>query len=129
MKNVIFALLLFSIGSCSKDSNNDRDKFLGTYAIVENCPSGNSNYEITISTSAESDKTILLNNFGGTGTSVKAIVNGSTLTLPVQTFSASGVSVTINNGSGALNGTLLTITYGFSIGTFSESCSFTGTKK
>lgn len=130
MKNLL--LLLTCIGfflSCSKDDSNDRDKFLGTYTVNESCPSGNSNYEITISSSAQDSKSILINNFGGSLTSAIASVSGNNISIPNQVLNLQGNSVTINSGTGSINGNILTITYGFSFGTLTESCTMTCTKK
>lgn len=115
--------------ACNKDDDsNSRDKFLATYGVVESCPGLNSSYDIIITTSAESNNTILINNFGETGTSVKATVSGNNLTVPNQTVNVSGTSVTLS-GSGALSGSILNITYTVSALGGSANCSMVCTKK
>ncbi|MBK9272361.1 MAG: hypothetical protein IPM48_12270 [Saprospiraceae bacterium] len=126
--NLIFASLMILAVSCTKDETNPRDKFLATYGVVESCPGINSSYDIIITTSAESSSTILINNFGETGSSVKATVSGNNLTIPNQTINVGGISVTLS-GSGALNGNILNITYTGSAAGGSLNCSMVCTKK
>lgn len=136
MKNISLPLatmlLLFTsltVG-CKKDKEPDRDKFLGTYGVVENCPTfGTSNYDITITSSASAENAVIVNNFAGLPSlNVTGNVSGSNLTIPLQTVTVNGSAVSIN-GSGTLSGLSLTLTYTFSISGSGETCSMTCTKR
>jgi hypothetical protein len=132
MKKCIFISTLFILFfSCKKESVElDRVKFIGVYSVNESCPNGASNYEIIITNSSESDNAVLLTNFGGlAGLTVKAIVNGSNIILPNQTIAFNGLSIIINGGSGSINGLILNLNYGFSIGIDSQNCSMSCNKK
>ncbi|MBP8034756.1 MAG: hypothetical protein KAZ71_09170 [Bacteroidia bacterium] len=133
MKNLFFLFLsIIMISSCSKDKTDpipDRNKFLASYSVIQNCPSGNSNYDISITTSAENESTILISNFLGLGAIAKATVSGTNLSIPNQIVNIQGNSVTINSGSGSLNGSLLTMAYGYSFNNQTENCSMNCTKK
>ena len=130
--SLLFALLSLTIfaASCEKDKDNDRDAFLASYSVIESCSaSGNTQYNMTISPSTASEEEVIVSNYGGVpGAVVKAKISGTTMSIPNQTLNINNVSVIINTGTGALNGTLLTVTYSYSIGTDSESCSMTSTK-
>jgi hypothetical protein len=136
MKNIALPLatmlLLFTslaLG-CKKDKELDREKFLATYAVVENCPSsGTDNYDITITASAASDNGIIISGFYGVpGLSITATVSGSSMTIPQQTVTFQGVAVNVS-GSGTINGNSLTITYSLTIGAQGETCAMTCTKR
>lgn len=134
IKNLSLLLLVavsaVALNGCKKDDNNDREKFFGTYNVVEACSiSGNVNYQITISSSASADDAIIINNFGNfNNVAVTGKVSGNNLTIPNQTLNVGGISLIINSGSGSISGNLLTITYAYSIGTDSESCTMTCNK-
>jgi hypothetical protein len=132
MKNLIYSIvIIFCISSCGKDEQvtPSRDKFFGTYTVVESCQSGNYNYDITISSSAENESTVLIGNFGNFKTSAKATVMNNIMTIPNQTLNIQGNSLTINSGTGSLNGNLLILSYGYSDGPMTENCSMNCTKK
>ena len=134
MKPTYFLLLLgiyttFTAFSCKKEKTPDRDKFLATYAVVEPCSSGNYTYSSSITTSSTSESEVLISNFGDFGESVRGTVSGSNLTIATQTLNSGGTAVTINGGSGAINGNILTINYAYSVATDSENCSMNCTKQ
>ena len=115
---------------CQKDKDPDRLAFLGSYSVIESCATtGNYEYNITITESTTSEDDIVINNFGDfAGGSLKATVSGKGMSIPAQTINITGTSVNVANGTGSLNGNLLTISYTYSIGADSESCSMICTK-
>jgi hypothetical protein len=125
--------LLFCV-SCKKDPPA-RDQFIATYSVVEACPSGNSNYTVSISTSTKSEEAVLINNFADLGTSatVDATVSGTSITIPSQTLNitaTSGQRVAVSlSGTGTISGTTLSVSYSYSIGTTGETCTMNCTKK
>ncbi|MCB0554677.1 MAG: hypothetical protein KDD02_14100 [Phaeodactylibacter sp.] len=115
---------------CQKDKDPDRLAFLGSYTVIEACSiTGNHEYQMIITESTTEENDIVINNFGdfNNGTA-RATVSGKGLTIPAQTINIAGTAVNIANGTGSLNGNLLTISYTYSIGADSESCSMTCTK-
>jgi hypothetical protein len=124
---------LMFLMSCKKDAPA-RDQFIATYSVVEACPSGNSNYTISISTSVKSEDAVLINNFADLGTSatVDGTISGSNITIPSQTLNITiqgqRVAVTLS-GSGTISGASLNMSYAYSIGTTGETCSMNCTKK
>lgn len=126
---VLSVLFVVSFG-CKKDSkDNDRDKFLGTYSVVENCPTtGTGNYDITITESAASSSSVIISNFGDFTVGITATVSGNSITIPQQTITVQGFAIGIN-GSGSINGLIMTITYSYSVGGQGENCTMTCTKK
>ena len=130
---VVFLTTLTFFASCKKDPPA-RDQFIATYSVVEACPSGNSNYTVSVSASTKSEEALLINNFGDLGTSatVDATASGNSLTIPSQTLNitSSGIRVAVTlSGSGTISGNSLSLTYSYSIGTTGESCTMNCTKK
>ncbi len=120
---------VFTFSSCEKDKDPDRLVFLGSYTVLESCSiSGNLEYNISINESSTSEDDIVINNFGDFGAPIRATVKGSTLTIAAQTITVQGVAINVSNGSGSLNGNLLTIAYTYSVAGNSEACSMTCTK-
>ncbi len=105
-----------------------RAKFLSAYNVTEACPSGNYNYQITITTSSSGVDRVIINNFGGYNVSVSGSVSGSSLTIPNQQINVQGTAATFS-GSGQLSGNILTISYTISSGSSSETCTKTCTKQ
>jgi hypothetical protein len=68
------------------------------------------------------DNTILIGNFLGCGANAKSVVSRTSLSIPNQIANVQGNSVTINSGIGMINGSLLTIAYGYSFNNQTESC-------
>ncbi len=105
-----------------------RAKFFGTYNVVESCNvSGNFNYQISITTSAASASSVIINNFYGVGAAATATVSGSAITIPNQTVDVQGNPLTLS-GSGQISGNILTLSYTIS-GGGSETCTATCTKQ
>lgn len=126
---VLLAMSALFLSSCEKESEPDRDKFLGAYSVVDNCPSfGVSNFDISISESAVSNTSVVISNFGGFGVSVTGSVSGNTLNIPQQTVTFQGAALGLS-GTGSLSGLSLIISYSFSIGGAGETCSMTCTKR
>lgn len=125
---LLFATALLAPG-CKKDKEDERLQFLGTYSVVENCPSfGVNNFDMTVTSSATAENAVVISNFGDFGVSVTGTVSGNNLTIPLQTLTAQGAALNVS-GSGTINGLSLTISYTFSLGSQGESCSMTCTKK
>jgi Tfp pilus assembly protein FimT len=119
-KFALLALSLFGllmITSCNKDA--DRDKFLGTYNVNENCTSGNWNYSIGITASSANDSDVILSNFGNFGVNVRATVSGDNISIN-DTQNAIQFS-----GSGNIAGNTLSIIYSASQLGFQDNCTAT----
>ncbi|MDX2283453.1 MAG: hypothetical protein NW241_04790 [Bacteroidia bacterium] len=104
-----------------------REKFIATYNVNEACPSGNFTYSITITASSTGTNGVIVSNFGNFGQPVNGTVNGSSISIPSQTVTASGVAVTVN-GTGSINGTILTINYQYNFAGGGESCTMNCSK-
>ena len=107
-----------------------RAKFLGSFSVNESCTSGNYTYTSSVNTSSVSVSNIVVTNFGDYSVSVAATVddNGSSITIANQTVTIGGASASIQ-GSGQINGNILTITYTISAGGASDTCTMTCTKQ
>jgi hypothetical protein len=123
---LVLVLISATLFSCKKD---EREKFLGSYNVNEACtPAANFNYQMTVTESSGDDETVLLGNFGDfNNQSFTATVSESSLTIPNQSVSVNGTTVTVS-GSGAINGSILTITYTYSVNGGSGNCTATCTK-
>ncbi len=100
-----------------------RDKFLGTFNISETCAGDNYNYPIVISESSIGVNTVLLQDFGGYGETVKGTVSGSTI-------SVSDTPTTIvYNGTITISGSTITFSYNLTVGTNILSCFGNGIKQ
>lgn len=111
-------------GSCIPS----RDKFISQYTVAESCPSGNFTYEINIVASAAGDDAIIINNLGGSSSAVNGTVNQSSVTIPSQNITISGIAISIN-GTGSINGNLLIINYSYNFAGGGETCSMNCTKR
>jgi len=113
--------------SCGTES---RAKFLGSYSVNEACTSGNYTYDSNVNTSSISVSNIVITNFGDYSVSVAATVddNGTSVTIANQTVTISGASATVQ-GSGQINGNILTITYTITASGVSDTCTMTCTKQ
>jgi hypothetical protein len=113
-----FGLLgLLMISSCSKEP--DRDKFIGSYNVNENCTSGNWNYSISITASSANNSDVIISNFGNFGVNVRATVSGSNVSIN-DTQGAIQFS-----GSGNIAGNTLSIIYSASQSGFQDNCTAT----
>jgi len=113
---VVLVVLVTVLSSCSKDDEDKgpdtRPMFIGTYAVEDvSASSGYTyNYDITISNGNNGDLNI--SKFADMfNVPVKASVNGSTLTIPTQSFTnPSGKQIEVS-GSGTITGDVLNFTY------------------
>jgi hypothetical protein len=124
-------MLVLLITSCKKDED-ERDKFVGSYAIAETWTldgggSGTDNYTISISKSSVAEDQVVIENLGNTVTAygaqmnVTATVTGTSLSIGTQSISIGDYSVTVT-GTGSLNDKLLTINYVI-VGQWQGQCS------
>jgi hypothetical protein len=111
--------LLFTM-SCKKDVD-DRDKFVGSYAISETWTadgggSGTDSYVIGITKSGTDARKIIIDNLAntineyGSKMNVMGTVSGNSVTIETQSIAIGVYSVTVT-GTGSLNDKLLTINY------------------
>lgn len=108
---ILFALI--TLTSCDKEDENVRPdvaKVVGTYAVTDTFENGEvESYSITISDSK--DGGVEISNFGDIMyVPVKATINGSTVTVPAQTFKGKSMTIIIS-GNGNLSGDQLTFDY------------------
>jgi hypothetical protein len=62
---LLFFLLAISALSPSCKKELDREQFLATYSVIENCVGSTpDNFDITISASSKDDNSVLISNFG-----------------------------------------------------------------
>jgi hypothetical protein len=103
-------------------------KFVASYNGSDVCSSGPYTYTATIAASSTIANGLVINNFGGFGSSftATATVDGSNVTIPSQTVSGLTIS-----GSGTLNSdaTNLQLTYTAFDGTDTDNCTSTWTKQ
>lgn len=124
-KVIFFIMSVFLIYSCEKkDEIPDRDKFLGTYSVVESCGEGNDTYEIRIDKSSQGENAILIFNLWNWEENFNAIVSGNNVNIPVQI--SDGVTF---SGTGSISGNNLTITFSVTELDWNDNCSTTCTKK
>lgn len=101
--------------------------FIGTYNCSEACNSGNYTYNMTVATTGTN--TISMQNFGSFGTTayINATVSGYNIIIPSQT----APGVTELHGNGSINEALnnVTITYTYTAGGTTESCTLSGAKQ
>jgi len=110
---------------CKKDKDKDREKFLGTYEVVETCnPSGvYGPYTISI-TEGSGDDEISIFNLYDYADVIKARVNGSSFTISSQTFG----DVTYS-GNGSISGNTITIDFLIEeVGFVDDDCQAVGDK-
>ncbi len=131
INRIVFILcttIVFTFSSCSDDDEdktiNDRDQFLGNYSVVY-C-SFNYTYENIISAVDTHENRITFSDYANEDSLEQpyAIVSGSTINIPSQTYE-SGAGPITTQGSGFISGNTLTITY--TIG--STSCTDVYTKQ
>lgn len=114
MISCVFVAVLLLLSSCKDDGDEtspDVAKLTGTYAVSEtNMYDAVDNYTITIKKSKGGETNIEINNFGGfMYVPVKGTIQGNTLTIPSQTFTAN--STIKISGSGTLIGNELQFEY------------------
>ncbi len=124
-----------TVASCTKtcDSGYEGDdcktetraKFIGQFTGPETCTIGNDNYTITVGRSSTDALKITFANVYNQGFTAVATVDGSSFTVETQSI-ATDVTV---SGTGTLSGNTLTFTYTVvTVGSASNTCTFTGTK-
>ncbi|MFK7810335.1 MAG: hypothetical protein AB8F74_21200 [Saprospiraceae bacterium] len=114
---------LFMTTSCKDDDTPDREAFLGTYNVNENCDSGNWTYAISVTESSNDEDAVVISNFGDYGVNVRATVSGESIT-----FNDTQESITFS-GSGNVSGSTLTIIYTASAAGNTDSCTKTCIKQ
>ncbi len=115
----LLSCTIFLSTGCKKDKTPDRDKFLGSYNVNENCDTGNWSYAITITASANSDNAIVIGNFGDYNVNVRATVSGDNVN-----FNDTQGGITFS-GSGNISGNTLTIIYTASAAGATDNCTAT----
>ena len=105
------------------------EKFIDTYTVTETCtPSSNLSYEMKIYSVNNIGDSVVLENLGGFNNgSFTGIVDINSLTIPNQTHTISGNSVTVS-GSGTMSDSTLTISYTYNVGGSTGSCTAICTK-
>jgi hypothetical protein len=102
----LLTILLIITVSCEDDPPPERDKFIGTYSVIETCCTGDFGYDITIQASATGENRVTIYNLWEVDQSLTGIVTGSSLGIPDQDLN--GLTF---NGEGILSGNKLTISY------------------
>ena len=123
-------------GTCDCDAGYEgtdcgtqmRTKFIATYSVTEACTSGSYTYVMSMASSASGVNKVVINNFADLGITATGTVNGKTLTIDNGTADVQGVTVSYQ-GSGQINGNILTLTYTYSGSFGSDSCTSTCTKQ
>lgn len=114
---ILFIGCLFSTTSCKKDDIPDRDKFLGSFSVVETCGNGNDTYDLSIIESGSSENAVVIMNLYDWQESMSGTVNGNSITIPSQL--SDGLTF---SGNGTISGNTLTINFSVSNGTDSDNC-------
>lgn len=123
---LVVLAVLFSVG-CSDDeddNNATRDDYVAVWNISENCDGQDFNYALTITVGTSTDAVTLTNIHGfGPNAVLTGTVSGGNLTIATQTVQ--GVEF---SGTGTLDNGTLSITYTFTQGATTTSCTATGAK-
>ena len=123
--SILLAGLVFATVSCKKDEKTpDRDKFLGTYSVVQDCSGQTNTYDMTIAASATSENEVTIQNLYALGKTLTATVSGDNLTISSQV-----VSNVTYSGSGPISGDVLTLDFTIGNGAASVTCTAVCTKK
>jgi hypothetical protein len=114
--------------SCKKEDVDARDKFVGSWSMSETLTvigigTGTQTYTMTITKSSAVSDGILMNSLGDIGYTIKATVNGSSITIS-DSFNDAGDIYSVS-GSGNITDNTLKINY--NIGGFWNATG-TGTK-
>ena len=110
-------------------STKTQDRYVGSYSAIDVCSSGTYNYNATVTASSTDLTKVLMTNFGGFGSSVvvNATVDGSSFTVPSQTFGSVSIS---GSGTLASDGLTINVTYTANdTGGGSDQCSGTWDKQ
>ena len=131
-KNIFLFFIGFALflTSCKKDKDNDMSKssFVGQYLVVDD------NETYTLKIESKGNNNFQIREFGGfLNAPLNATANGSTLTIPMQTFTNPNGHVIKIVGSGVLSTKTKkddTVTFQYSVTGFADySGDFTGTRK
>ena len=123
--SLLLAGLVFATVSCKKEVKTpDRDKFLATYSVAQDCSGQTNTYDMTIAVSAVSDNAVTIYNLFKLGKTLEATVSGDNITIASQVVS----SVTYS-GSGSISGNILTLNFTIANGAASISCTAVCTKQ
>jgi len=125
---LLFLAFLAVAPGCNKDKPADREQFLATYNVVENCASAIYTYKIKIKTAEAAENAVFISNFGDFGATASGTVSGNDLTIPLQTVTDKDLVITFS-GSGTINGNSLSIVYSYDFPGSSEACTMTCNKK
>ncbi len=126
--SALLILLFVALISCEEESSDltdDRDYFLGTWAVSENC--NRDSYSVQIVKDPSNSVQVLINNFwntGNCGNSPYAIVAGSSIHIPNQSFCDGAFQV---SGSGDLDKETISWTYSINDGADLFTCTATFT--
>lgn len=123
--SILITGMTLAATSCEKDEKTpDRDKFLGTYTMAQDCSGQTNSYEIIIEASATSEDAVVINNFfSNANNDLTATVSGDNITIPSQVVN----SITFS-GNGSIAGNILTLSYTLANGAASISCTGIATK-
>lgn len=121
---LMMALPLMFLASCGESLEEQREDFLATYDVIETCTSGNYSYEITITSSSNSDDGILISNLWDWAGTVDATIDGNELTFTSQVVN--GITI---SGTGDLADDELTLNYDVLATEGNDACIATCTKK
>lgn len=117
---------------CKKKDDDEvdaRDKFIGSYSVINGCIGPNT-YNCIITKSTQSGK-VVVSNMGNEGWTATGTISGNNITLSGTQSDAQCGSVTIG-GSGTINGIVLTlsnVTYTFTQCSNLGPCAETFTKQ
>jgi hypothetical protein len=123
--SIAIVLAVFAT-SCSKSTSSP--DFIGTYYGVIGGTGGNN--DTIVITQGSSSSAILMASKTSIGSvyNINGTVSGSSLSIPLETFTLNATMDTVI-GSGGLSGSTLTINYRFSNTSGVNNYTFTGTKQ
>lgn len=113
--SILFVIsFLFAFTSCQKDEDkapDTRTLFVGNYQVEDLSASSGYTYNYEISIANVSGQLQISNFADMLNKPVQAIVEGTKLTIPSQTFNGTNGAILQVSGSGTLTGNLLNFTY------------------
>lgn len=106
----------YEVNAAGKCEVVSRDKFIGTYVVLDICTSGSYNYTATITAGVDGINSVIINHYGGyeiAGSgyplSVKATINGNIISVSAQTILFNGSYFSIYPASGTISGNTFTM--------------------
>lgn len=136
MKFLMFSLmalgLMLTITSCNKDEEVTRNDFIGTWDAKESTiiagQTVTQDYIFTIAPDPGNNDKIILQGFGNTtGSAFSATISGKNFTTEEIEITINGETGTIS-GSGTINGSNITYTYGIVAPSIMQTWNGTATK-